>query len=91
MTAGDLGPTEPCKTCRAPIVWAQTTTAGKPMPLNPTPSEHGNVNVSIVAGVPVATVIGRPAARAAMRANGMPLYLSHFTDCPHAHDWRTRR
>lgn len=81
---------EPCRSCRTPIAWATVTMSGKTMPINPQPSPHGNVDVVKVGRTYVAQVIGNRTRCAAMIAAGRPLYLSHFTDCPHASNWRKR-
>ncbi|WP_213573302.1 hypothetical protein [Rhodococcus sp. USK13] len=83
-----LQPAEPCRSCRAPIVWAKTQQP-KPIPLDPEPSENGNVATYLVDGVLHANVILK-AQRAALNAAGRPLYLAHFVSCPHASDWRKR-
>ncbi|MEZ5152095.1 hypothetical protein [Rhodococcus zopfii] len=81
--------TEKCRSCRHQIVWAQTVN-GKAMPLDVEPSERGNVAVDLVFGVLHAGVVSGP-DRDSLRAAKRPLYLSHFTTCPHADNWRNNR
>ncbi|WP_370944044.1 hypothetical protein AB5J62_33725 [Amycolatopsis sp. cg5] len=91
MTDLDLSPWRgTCATCGAAVVWA-TTAAGKPMPVNPEPApERGNVALSVHGGQLVAGVLRRNQAAGARDA-GLPVYASHFTDCPHADQHRRRR
>ncbi|QSE94168.1 hypothetical protein JWS13_39005 [Rhodococcus pseudokoreensis] len=85
--ADTLSPTEPCRSCRAPIVWAKTRL--KLIPLDPEPSVHGTVAVNHQDGVLHAIVITK-GQRRALNAAGRSLYLAHFVSCPHAGDWRKR-
>ncbi len=39
-----MAATDRCRSCRAPIVWARTP-AGRLMPLDPTPTDDGNVEI----------------------------------------------
>jgi hypothetical protein len=78
-------PTEPCKGCKAPIVWALTINA-KPMPVDPAPAPDGNVLLSRVAGGVRAEVVRNPA-----RLFGKKAYRSHFVSCPKAGDFRRPR
>ncbi|MGW0043453.1 hypothetical protein [Rhodococcus sp. NPDC003348] len=88
MTALDLGDrTEPCRSCRAEIVWT-TTRDGNLMPVNARPSNAGNVAIQKAGTVLHAGVVPPRQARA-MRAAGVDLYLSHHVDCPDADQWRT--
>ncbi len=84
-----ITPVEHCRSCGRPIVWAETA-AGKRIPLDPEPSERGNVTASLHTGVLHAGVVRGP-HRDGLHAAHKPLYLSHFTTCPHADTWRTRR
>jgi hypothetical protein len=72
-----------CRSCRATVYWVRTT-AHRLMPLDPHPSEHGNVVLE--RGEPARVVGAEEAAR--LRAEGRPLYVSHFTTCPQAAQWR---
>lgn len=64
-----------CRWCNKPMQWARTE-RGKSMPLDPNPSERGNVRV--VNGV--ATVLGGLELHAAQEANEV-LRISHFATC----------
>ena len=61
-----------CKSCGARVVWARTFATGAPIPLNPTPIIGGNLE--LVGGV----------AWYRKPSSDVPLYTSHFVDCPHA-------
>lgn len=71
-----------CRSCKAPLIWA-TTEGGKLMPLDAEPSERGNV---LLQGTQ-ARVLDRELA-VAYRAQGTPLYLSHFAECPDREKFR---
>lgn len=80
-----------CRRCKAPILWARTE-AGRPMPLDATPDDGGNV--AVVDGI--ALVLPR-AVRERLRANDARInerrmfYRSHFATCPYADDFRKGR
>ena len=63
-----------CRACKKPIRWARTAN-DRPIPLDPTPTDDGNVVLSGVGGTgaPVAHVIGK---------HGLPLELAHLADEP---------
>lgn len=67
---------ERCRYCRQPIKWARTE-RGKAMPLDPDPTEEGNVE--LVNGV--AVVLGGLDLYAARESNTV-LHISHFATCP---------
>ncbi len=77
-----------CRSCRAPVVWA-IAESGKQIPVDPTPDLHGNLAIHTAGGVHRAEACSRPRA-AALHAAGVPLYLAHFVNCPHAGNWRKR-
>jgi hypothetical protein len=78
--------------CRAPIIWA-ITQAGKRMPVDAEPSDDGNVllqpPLNDAARSPRATVVN-PASPPLDGWDGT-LHHSHFTTCPAAERWRTRK
>lgn len=82
----ELPDPQPCKSCRADIVWAKTF-KGEQIPVNPTPTENGNLALHEQGGVLYAGLVTR-AKQPAMAEAGYPLYLSHFVDCPNAKEWR---
>lgn len=79
-----------CESCAAPIVWAVTARAKKPMPVDRTPSDKGNVLLAVDNGRLVAGVLGRNQA-AGVRDRGESLHLSHFATCVYASRHRRRR
>jgi hypothetical protein len=78
-----------CRSCGAAIWWA-TTEAGKSIPIDPDPTEGGNVKLvggtTGDPGIRQVVVLGPDDAR---RFTGA-LYVSHFVTCSQADDWRTR-
>lgn len=84
-----IAPLEHCRSCGRSIVWARTPNR-KAMPLDPEPTPRGNLVVSLTADVLHAAMVKGP-QRDGIRAAHQPLYLSHFTTCPHADTWRTNR
>jgi hypothetical protein len=75
-----------CKSCGKPIFFA-TTSRGNSMPVDPEPSEFGNLLLGKENGKPVVDVI-TGATLVRYRAMRMELYLSHFKTCPDAAAWR---
>lgn len=67
-----------CSSCGAPVTWCRTE-KGKAMPVDPTPTERGNL---IVAGTAcrVATLFDPPGER----------FTSHFSSCPNAAQHRKK-
>ena len=59
-----------CRSCGAEIFWA-TTREGKRIPIDDEEIPDGNVNIELVDGVLVATVVG----------SGAGSYVSHFATC----------
>lgn len=86
-----------CASCRARIDWV-TLGNGKRMPIDPEPSERGNVMLidepvdADVYGVALGrhVVLGEAAAMLE-RQRGTDLYVSHFDSCPDAERWRKKR
>lgn len=60
------------------------------MPLDPEPSETGNVRVDVHALPYTATVLNADDAAAA-RAAGEELYTSHHATCPQGKQWKRQR
>lgn len=67
-----------CRSCQAPMIWARTQ-AGRNIPLDPTPSPKGNVELT---ADNFAVVLGGRAADE--RRVDTDLYISHFATCPNA-------
>jgi len=68
-----------CSYCGRPILWVKTRAKRKPMPLEATESEDGNV---IVAADGLADVYGTPGAAATVEATEeiRGRYRAHFAD-----------
>ncbi len=75
-----------CKSCNAEIQWAKTP-AGKPMPVNMTAAENGNVALLQSPKGPIAVVLdssGKAPHESLQPSPDAPKYLSHFVTCPAA-------
>lgn len=71
-----------CSACGARILWARSASTGRAMPLDPMPSERGNITLA-------QGPRGETIARVVPRADGGPgLYVSHFATCPEAARFR---
>lgn len=80
---------KPCDRCGVQIIFAQSRSTGKWMPVDDEASELGNVRLDLEASPITATVLaGDNLANA--RAAGERLHLSHFVTCPHAQEFRRR-
>lgn len=71
-----------CKGCGAPIAWAEWSSSGSPIPLDPNPNANGNL--ALVAGK-----VHRygPEDERLLRERYMP----HHATCPKADDFRPSR
>lgn len=78
-----------CRACGARIIFHRTPD-GRTMPLDPHPSEHGNVYLDRpdLAAPPVAVVLGGDELETVRGAGTVPLYVAHFATCPHADRFR---
>lgn len=78
-------PTEQCRSCDAPIIWA-VTNRGTNIPIDAEPSSDGNIRLidrSTLGVAPQAMVLSTTA-----RFGKRELYTSHFVACPQATQWR---
>lgn len=73
-----------CRSCGAPILWAKTE-RGKMMPVDPDPSENGNVEL-VPRGTGFLAIVHGQAPLGAP-----PLHLPHHATCEFADEWRTRK
>jgi hypothetical protein len=71
-----------CKSCSAPVIWAEWATTGRPAILDAAPVPDGNL--ALVAGK---VRHYQPADAKVHRER----YRSHFATCPHAGQWRGRK
>lgn len=73
-----------CKSCPAPVFWAETVT-GKPMLVDAEPVRGGNLRLEQRPGrAPIAYVVAKHIAW------GQTLHVSHFSTCPQAGSHRKR-
>lgn len=84
-----------CRSCGAPIFWAQNATTRKSMPVDAEPSEKGNVQLYDRGGSVIARVLGAEDAQrtrdTAWALSGThTLRTSHFATCRDAGSWRTK-
>lgn len=76
-----------CKSCRARIVWAETS-GGKRIPVEPHPDytaadpDQGNIRLLERRDVPPLATVGAPKSGA---------WISHFATCPDAKRFRRQR
>lgn len=68
-------PTSPCARCQRPIVWVTTETNHKGLPVDPEPSEAGNIIVRMVGG----KLTGRVVLKGEQR-DGLA-FVAHFATC----------
>lgn len=78
-----------CRSCHAEVVWA-VTSAGKRMPVDPQPTDDGNM-ILTEDDPPQALVV--PTGQAALFAvgTGAHRFTSHFVTCPDADQHRRPR
>ena len=72
-----------CRSCSAPIVWAQSFTTKKLMPFDAAPAP------ALTRGAFTITSGIAHAATSADHERGVALYISHFARCPNAAQHRT--
>jgi hypothetical protein len=75
-----------CSSCNAEIRWVRTEANDRPMPLDPEPTESGNVQL---VGGRARVLEGFDLLHAGDA--GEPLYRSHFATCPAASKHRKGR
>lgn len=82
-----------CKSCGAEMRWARMESTNKRMPLDCLPSAEGNIKLCDMAdpfGDRYAIVIGNKESLGRLRAEGTPLYTSHFATCVNAKQHRSK-
>lgn len=76
-----------CKSCQQVIRWKKTQ-AGKAIPLDPDPSEKGNI---AIANNGDAVILNQQEIEDYnLRGSGL-LYVCHFATCPYAHVHRKKK
>jgi hypothetical protein len=76
-----------CSSCKSPVWWA-ITTAGKRMPMDPAPTDAGNM--IIIDRDQPAPIVKALRPREAV-APDVPRYVSHFATCPNSRAHRRSR
>ncbi|MFD3748361.1 hypothetical protein [Nocardia sp. NPDC058633] len=84
IVEGALSTDAQCRSCKAPVAWRNSNN-GKRTPIDPIPSDTGNV---LVVGGHCGVLTADQIANA--RGAGDPLYTSHFATCPDADAWRSK-
>lgn len=88
-----------CRSCGQPVWWAVAESSGGLMPLDPDPTDGGNVAVvghDDQQGRPVVRVLSRALAEHPVLFTDpdlepdVSLYLSHHVTCPNGDEWRRR-
>lgn len=82
-------PISHCRSCGAPMIWANTITGGA-MPLDAQPSSNGNIELRLERARWRAHVL-TAAELELLKGQGLELRTSHFVTCPHAAEHRRRR
>jgi hypothetical protein len=67
-----------CRSCGAPILWRQSSTNGRPMPLDPEPVDGGHFALT-------------PTEAIYLHFPQGPQYQAHFVSCPAGPEWRGRK
>jgi hypothetical protein len=79
-----------CRSCPAPVLWANHKKTNQPNPLDPEPTADGNLLVTrSEQGITYEVLTGDELTKA--RAQGFPLYVSHFATCPNSKQHRKAR
>lgn len=78
-----------CRSCRRPVVWTTNVITGRRMPVDAEPLVGGNVVLITGNQDPEARVLKRD-EQSVREARGEELYVSHFSTCPQAKEWRRK-
>lgn len=80
-----------CDSCGAEIVFANSGSTGRPMPIDAHPAAGGNIRLEERDRPlpPLAHVIGATIDLLAQDDDGVR-YISHFATCPNAKEWRRK-
>lgn len=79
-----IGNPSKCRSCKAPIAFAETT-SGKVAPFETDPDGH------YVLENGKAVFVGKPSVQLELGETAPKRYTSHFSKCPHASKWRSRK
>lgn len=72
-----------CRSCHAPVIWAQTL-RDKFLPVNPEPSDKGQVTLEEREGKPPLALYH------GVKARGITYYVPHWATCPQSKQWRKK-
>ena len=76
-----------CKSCNAPIIWAQNESTGRAMPIDADPVDGGNV---LILDPEPDGIWFRVLNKEEVAKMQEPLHTSHFQTCPNAGEWRAK-
>lgn len=79
-----VGPMTKCKSCKAPIVFAEST-AGKLAPFEADPEGHWVIENG------KARFVGSESKQLELGSVPVQRYTSHFAACPQAKQWRNKK
>jgi hypothetical protein len=78
-----------CKSCKAPVRWAETD-SGKSMPVDAEPNTRGNIVLLERGTEPPRATFPDAGELGRRRVEGEPVWISHFATCPNAGGHRRR-
>lgn len=85
MTVIDPRNLSQCTECARDIVWALVALSGKRIPVDPEPVANGNIRLRFGRGAPTAIV---DSGRSLFNPDNDDRFVSHFSTCSHASDYR---
>lgn len=74
-----------CRSCDAPVWWVITAAAGQRMPLDADPDPDGSIEMVMVGGLWLASVLEQ--TEALFDVDGSVRWRPHFASCPYADQW----
>jgi hypothetical protein len=81
-------PTQPCRSCSQPMIWAVSATTGGAQPIDPDPTPDGTVELESRGPLMAPLAHGVPPAK---RAGRTDLRLAHHSTCGQGATWRRNR
>lgn len=80
-----------CRSCGRPIVWATFKSSGKNTPIDPEPTDRGNIRLKATGTENGRAVFEALLVRQKDRVQHERLHTSHFATCPNAAAHRTHK